>query len=360
MEQEIIQIFKSCPPGTGSIFLSINGEITAEQLLMLYEWTKKPMNVNLETSNENCPIESSELDKLTPLQLEELLKGGFPLNIAIDANGKTLAHYYTLKGNLECLRVVLKFNPDLSKKNADGCTPAELWKWPGFPHSEGHRKCLFLLHGGVHDKSLERFIRDVTDVSPEELKKLLSISVAPDMKDSEDTLAHVYCKREKYKLLEVLLEFDPDLDIKDGKGLTAMEYLTNVPKDQFTEEHEECMELLAKYTKIDYRDCLYRRAIITRDLKSLERVAFDLSPEQLRYILDLGFNINYRNDSGISLFTNYAKRNNFLEYLDVLSGRGLKVQKADRVILQETFNKIFELPKYYKESLINEMILWIE
>lgn len=274
--------------------------------------------------------------KITPGELKELLESGFDVNTRF-YRGLTLAHYYCNSWSAPHLEVILAFNPDLDATDNDGLTPLDhvydgslikdrdfRLKWLS-EHSrmfdmqryrdrletriKWDRKERALSLGIMKEdtpislgvttrftREQEKLIKKIMskglkdkymhDITPEVLREILEkgFDVNSKIIDRQgQTLAHYYCELEKPTYLKVVLEFKPDITIKDETGRIPLDYsLVGETKCR------RCLELLNRYEGVDEIERslrLFQRgshAEFDACLKTLDK----FTPEQLVRFLD--------------------------------------------------------------------------
>lgn len=233
--QDIIRKIKDTTPiGSGKVQI-LGVEISAEQLLDLHNYAKK------ELTPKTVLI-------IKPEELRSRLQNGYDVNTRIH-NGYTLAHWYCIKKDASRLKIVLEFNPDLTLKDHEGQTAQDYL----LSSKENQAKeCFDLLinYGYTVFKISQTPItkHQILDISPQELRHRLQNGLDVDFRVFEGmTLAHYYCYYVCPEKLSVVLEFYPDLSLKDIRGKVPLNYLLEKNEPGVL----ECLKLLAEYGKIN-------------------------------------------------------------------------------------------------------------
>lgn len=205
-------------------------------------------------------INSKNVDDIPKPSLREILKGGFPIDTPI-YSGRTLAHCYCALHDFDRLQVVLEFGPDLNLKDDRNMTPRD------YLISECPEKlsCLRILDQYEESQKLKSLLtpneeklvnkilsgkideRDIIELNKTTLRKLLIDGFDVNFKISgSKTLAHYFCLFDNPELLEILLEFKPNISFRDHLGKTPLDYVMSNGQTS-----GRCFDLIAKYEGID-------------------------------------------------------------------------------------------------------------
>ena len=139
----------------------------------------------------------------------------------------------------------------------------------------------------------------LSNLAPADLKRLLEGGADPNKKFSEgQTLAHIFCRRGDHMMLSTVLNFKPDLSIKDDKGMTPLDIVLS----KRIYGRATCLELLSSYEGVDITEKRLRLYEFSKELKEIKEELLDfldkLSPSQLIRFFKVGI-INVNTPLGI-------------------------------------------------------------
>lgn len=272
---------KSQPKATGSLIVPFLGKITSDQLLDLYNWTKEfgPYSLTLE-------------------ELRDLFKTGFKVDHRFE-DGSTLAHKYSSKWcYYEHLKLICEKGANLTIRNDSGLTPYEcflnckdLSKLDTSPYLNLFRKYeeFDLIEEYVRRFELglseEETLEDnIEKLSTSQLKRLIKAGFRIDtIFRNGCTLTHFYAALGMPEHLEILVKAGANINIKNESDRTPLKNLVFL--SPLNSDRMRCLEIL-------------NRAVSDKILKSFQEDPMDISPKQLREMLDSGIDPNMIHPNG--------------------------------------------------------------
>lgn len=143
------------------------------------------------------------------------------------------------QGNFKKLIECISAGVDVNSRDDDLWTPLHWAVW------NGRKTCVEVLlshHADVNAKSVSDETPLHTAAEKEEmtmLELLIKHGANPNNTDNDgDTPAHILVKHNNFwsfKTLQKLLEYDPDLSIKNNKGMTALDIAIDYEDNEFIE-----------------------------------------------------------------------------------------------------------------------------
>ena len=249
-ESIVSQTLAQNTPGIGVLnFLGV--QLTTEQLQRLTQFTRSVF-----TLSQN--------------ELQEALVQGLDPNKVYGENQFTLAHEYARRGNVQHLKLLLQYKPNLLLRSSYGTTALDealinknadliiliLSAMPRQPANLNNVIANCLVNNNyTNSKNFVATLENLWDLlTLEQLKILLTFGLNTNfLLYRKYALIHLFARDGKTKLLELLLSFRSDTSQKDSYGKTALDHAMtrlNAAKeigDQgLMQKYNECINIITK------------------------------------------------------------------------------------------------------------------